>query len=439
MRSILFFFMLMHSVQVFGMIGLFSSENKLICSLCEILSCSREELLTRVGELQDREDSLQRREREFEEIMDAEKTKFSVLESERFLGLKRAKSELIESLGISEDGQRYALACTPEGQLCKFKQTDFERDPNFLSCGLYPFLFSEHFKFKQKNGARLLENLSRQDLEILEQAMKHPKYMSKKFKCLDNWERCSFNEAVEYYGLKCSKNGKLIVLGTDPEKSRFWDNVEEYDDSEDQSIIYYTLNLAGVLFEFVAFDTQESPNDFIMSHWVTQEQWSAVMSENPAHFAGRGSNLPMENISYNDIVNNFLPKLNALMEEQGFEGKLALPSENQWESFASKNVADDFNSNKHVYSDFGKDFDNGQPSSVKSKSRGKLGAWMFGSMCEWLGTADASGDVVIRGGSWDFCADSVGSSTRYSVSAEGRDRSFGFRLFRTIPELAQES
>ena len=57
---------------------------------------------------------------------------------------------------------------------------------------------------------------------------------------------------------------------------------------------------------------------------VTQALWKAVMNNNPSYF--QGDDLPVETVSYNDIVNSFLPELNKLTGRH-----FRLPSEAEWE------------------------------------------------------------------------------------------------------------
>ncbi len=65
--------------------------------------------------------------------------------------------------------------------------------------------------------------------------------------------------------------------------------------------------------------------DFWMGIYpVTQEQWQAVMGENPAHFQGE-QHLPVEQVSWDDCQ-AFITKLNA----RG-EGTFRLPTEAEWE------------------------------------------------------------------------------------------------------------
>ena len=58
----------------------------------------------------------------------------------------------------------------------------------------------------------------------------------------------------------------------------------------------------------------------------TQELWGAVMGENPSNFKGDLQN-PVEQVSWDDITQKFLPRLNKLVPGLN----LTLPTEAQWE------------------------------------------------------------------------------------------------------------
>jgi len=66
---------------------------------------------------------------------------------------------------------------------------------------------------------------------------------------------------------------------------------------------------------------------YLGKYLVTQEQWQAVMGNNPSYFAGRRKN-PVEQVSWDDCQ-KFLGKLNGKFGEG--RGRFQLPTEAQWE------------------------------------------------------------------------------------------------------------
>jgi len=70
-------------------------------------------------------------------------------------------------------------------------------------------------------------------------------------------------------------------------------------------------------------------------HEVTQEQWEAVMGNNPSYF--KGAKNPVEGVSWN-AVQEFLQKLNV----RGGAARFAMPTEAQWEYACRAGTATDF-------------------------------------------------------------------------------------------------
>ena len=64
---------------------------------------------------------------------------------------------------------------------------------------------------------------------------------------------------------------------------------------------------------------------YLGKYLVTQEQWEAVMGNNPSHF--KGPKNPVEQVSWDDCQ-EFLDRLNEVGRSGG---KFQLPSEAQWE------------------------------------------------------------------------------------------------------------
>lgn len=87
-------------------------------------------------------------------------------------------------------------------------------------------------------------------------------------------------------------------------------------------------------------DEKETQITFDQNYWigqfaVTQELYEKVMGSNPSTFIGK--HRPVEMVSWDDIINDFLPKLNQLIraEYPALKAEFALPSEAQWEYAAA--------------------------------------------------------------------------------------------------------
>lgn len=76
------------------------------------------------------------------------------------------------------------------------------------------------------------------------------------------------------------------------------------------------------------------PSFWIGEMPVTQALWEAVTGDNPSRF--KSPTQPVERISWYDIQEKFLPKLNALTDKTHHSnmGKYALPPETCWEYVA---------------------------------------------------------------------------------------------------------
>ncbi len=74
---------------------------------------------------------------------------------------------------------------------------------------------------------------------------------------------------------------------------------------------------------------------YIGKYEVTQQQWKAVMGDNPSHF--RGTNNPVEKVSYNDCQ-EFIARLNGKIPGGGFK----LPTEAEWEYAARAGITTRF-------------------------------------------------------------------------------------------------
>ena len=174
---------------------------------------------------------------------------------------------------------------------------------------------------------------------------------------------------------------------------------------------------------------------------VTQEQWEAVMGNNPSDT--RGAKLPVTDVSWNDCK-KFIKKLNGITK-----GKYRLPTEAEWEyacragpttafSFGDEITPKDAN-----YDDLGI----GKPVEVGSYKPNNFGLYdMHGNVWEWCEDWKADypkgavidpkgpakgGNRVLRGGSFNGLESSARSSFRSVFSPSDRDGDLGFRLART--------
>ena len=203
----------------------------------------------------------------------------------------------------------------------------------------------------------------------------------------------------------------------------------------------------------------ETQHDVTLSqgYWLadtacTQALWRAVLGETPSRF--EGDTRPVEHVSWEDVVEHFLPALNQLVP--GLEAEL--PSEAQWEfacragtqtpfSFGDSLNTDQANyDGNHPYGKGKKGEYREQTVEVKALPANDWGLYqMHGNVWEWC--ADWLGDYprevvtdppgptkgrmrVLRGGGWGNGGRDCRSASRHGVEPDGRFGSIGFRLAR---------
>jgi len=194
---------------------------------------------------------------------------------------------------------------------------------------------------------------------------------------------------------------------------------------------------------------------YIGKYQVTQEQWTAVMGNDPSKFKGRTN--PVEHVSWQD-TQEFIKRLNA---REG-HARYRLPTEMEWDLAASGGTGSQFFSihDPKNWEELENSLDahawlqknsGGSTHPVGQKQPNQYGLYdMFGNVWEWVQDwygvlpkereiADYTGPAagvrrVLRGGSWDY--DSRNSSWAYRIGVKpGYQGSYvGFRLALS-PEL----
>jgi formylglycine-generating enzyme required for sulfatase activity len=196
----------------------------------------------------------------------------------------------------------------------------------------------------------------------------------------------------------------------------------------------------------------------LAAYCVTQEQWQAVMGNNPSWFSREGvrspevasvsdedlNRFPVEMVAWKDNargidVQEFLRKLNE--REQGKGWKYRLPKEAEWE-YACRGAATskeecsfDFyfpkptNDLSRNQANFQSPGGGGRTTKVGQYPPNKLGLYdMHGNVGQWCeGLYDNTRSArVVRGGSWDFGR----AAGRFPLRPSDRFDDVGFRVAR---------
>jgi formylglycine-generating enzyme required for sulfatase activity len=175
---------------------------------------------------------------------------------------------------------------------------------------------------------------------------------------------------------------------------------------------------------------------------VTQAQWTKVMGDNPSYF--KGSDLPVESVSWND-VQKFIAKLNTMTGEE-----FRLPTEAEWEYAcrAGSNAQYYFGDNEDKLDEYAWYTDNseGRTHPAGKKKPNSFGLHdMLGNVWEWCADwysktyydispkdeprGPASGKHrILRGGAWHYSAIGLRPANRYYQSPEYEYADTGFRI-----------
>jgi sulfatase modifying factor 1 len=185
---------------------------------------------------------------------------------------------------------------------------------------------------------------------------------------------------------------------------------------------------------------------YIAKYEVTQEQWIAVMGQNPSKF--EGDRKPVEQVSWNE-VQQFIARLNAMTGK-----RYRLPTEAEWEYAARSGGRKEKwagTSDENTLGDYAWYSENSDEMThdVGTKKPNGLGIYdMTGNVWEWC--QDVYGDEyykesprenpkgvasgtyrVNRGGSWGNDSEDIRATVRYDLIVVYRSSGVGFRLAMT--------
>ncbi len=176
----------------------------------------------------------------------------------------------------------------------------------------------------------------------------------------------------------------------------------------------------------------------ICKYVVTQKQWKAVMGEGFNPSSQRGDNLPVTNVSYDDIV-KFLKKLNSLTGK-----KYRLPSEAEWE-WAAMGASKDKDQGEYAgfadWDDFKKyswDVIANELHPVGKKKSNELGLYdMSGNVCEicedaYTEKAISGEDYIEKTGDGHVVKGSAQSPIGYRFVSRSGIPWAGFRLAHSV-------
>lgn len=168
---------------------------------------------------------------------------------------------------------------------------------------------------------------------------------------------------------------------------------------------------------------------YMSSIEVTQEQWEAIMGENPSYFVD--SNQPVENVSWSEC-NEFIKRLNKLTGK-----KYRLPTIDEWTYAArgGQKSRDYEYAGSHYLAEVAwySDNSNGYPHQVGKLKSNELGlSDLCGNVAEWCSDSAGQSHAFVGG---SFADEAKECETTKSMSAQKffdeASATIGFRLILT--------
>jgi len=155
---------------------------------------------------------------------------------------------------------------------------------------------------------------------------------------------------------------------------------------------------------------------YFSKYEVTQQQWYAVMGNNPSY--QRGDTVPVNRVSLEDVL-QFIEMLNQLERNNSF--RYRLPTVEEWEFAARGSGSPSLDAVAWYQPNAG-----GRPHPAGGKQPNGFGLYdMLGNVWEWC----AGG--FIRGGAYDSPAEQCSPRGGRIESPQRRDSNIGFRLVAT--------
>jgi formylglycine-generating enzyme required for sulfatase activity len=172
-------------------------------------------------------------------------------------------------------------------------------------------------------------------------------------------------------------------------------------------------------------DDDETRHKVVLSQgfWLadtacTQALWQAVLGENPSRF--EGLERPVEKVSWEDVVERFLPALNRMVP--GLEA--VLPTEAQWEYACRAGTTTPFSFGETISTDQ-VNYDGNYP-----YGKGKKGEYRQQTVEVKALPANAWGLYQMHGNVWGWCADRYGDYPDGPVTDPSGPRIGSWRVLR---------